>query len=229
MKILIVLFLTIVIAPQVCRAQTTGSGSTSVADLSFSINTNLLINQKYFEKQGNDVLSSKIQTVSSVFSEINSSSTEFRPSPEYLAALRGYDKAISVLQKMSQPVALQILNDIQADMEAKMQRGNSMRLDDKLTRPVKVKVVTRRIVDGKEVDVPGCMIKYKLWFLRNEQSPLFNFSNPTLQAEKSITPGNYDIWAEVPGSARQYPVKRSRTRIPDVDGDDIMTIILLLN
>ncbi|QDK77727.1 hypothetical protein EXU85_03600 [Spirosoma sp. KCTC 42546] len=104
-----------------------------------------------------------------------------------------------------------------------------MKLDDKFTRPVKVKIVTRRIVDGKEVDVPGYIIKYKLWFLKDEKTPLFNFTNPTLSAEKSITPGNYDIWAELPSSSKQYPQKRTRMRIPDVDGSDAITIVLLLN
>lgn len=202
--------------------------SASISEISYSINTNLLLSQDYFEKQ-NRVISKKLERVSNTFFQLGEGTSNVQPEPEYIAAFKGYDKAIASLKTIPQSTALQLLNDIQEDMEVKLQRDRSMKLDDKFTRPVKVKIVTRKIVDGKEVDVPGYVIKYKLWFLKDEKTPLFNFTNPTLSAEKSISPGNYDIWAELPDSTKQYPQRRTRMRIPDVDGSDAVTIVLLLN
>lgn len=202
--------------------------TTNISEIGFSIDTNLLLNQDYYDKKGNKGISVKLEKISTIFSQMNESSVNIKPSPEYIAAFKGYDMEINSLKSLPDSTALKLLNDIQEDMEVKLKRYNSMNLDDKFTRPVRVKIVTRKIVDGKEQDIPGYTIKYKLWFLKDEKTPLFNFTNPTLSAEKSITPGNYDIWAELPDSSKQYPQNRTRRRIPDVDGNDVVIIVLLV-
>ncbi|QDK77726.1 hypothetical protein EXU85_03595 [Spirosoma sp. KCTC 42546] len=112
MRLLSILFLTVAIARQVCHAQTAGTDSSSVAEISYSISTKLLLSQEYFEKQGNKSISNKLEKVSNTFSQISEGLSNVRPSIEYIAAFKGYDKVIASLQTIPQASALQLLDDI---------------------------------------------------------------------------------------------------------------------
>lgn len=224
------LLLLLAISPTANFAQNRVEADLDLPTLYFRINASLLQKQKYFDVRGNKGIADQLAGISAVFSELLPALPTDGASADFKEALLGYSSTLEALSDTSSETTRALLEEIRGDMIVKKTVGGSLKLEGSASNPIEVTVVTRKIVDGKEIDVPGYSVLYKPWFLKDTAKPGISFTNPTLSAKRSISPGNYDIWVQKGNSTTKLPQKgRARKRIPETNDAKKTTVVIFVD
>lgn len=224
------LLLLLAISPSANFAQNRVESDLDLPTLYFKINTSLRQKQKYFDQKGNKGIADELAGISTVFNELLPALPTDGASADFKEALLGYSSTLEALRDTSSETTRDLLEEIRRDMIVKRAVGGSLKLEGSASKPIEVTVVTRKIVDGKEIDVPGYSVLYKPWFLKDTAKPGMSFTNPTLSAKRSISPGNYDIWVQKGNSPSKLPQKgRTRKRIPDTNDAKQTTVVIFVD